>query len=50
LVVASLAYATVLLASIFGIIWWDEHLSLDSWLAIGLIILSGIISIRSTQK
>jgi len=49
LVVASLAYATVLLASIFGIIFWHEHLSLDAWLAIGLIILSGVISIRSTQ-
>jgi len=49
LVVASLAYATVLLASIFGIIFWHEHLSLDAWLAIGLIILSGVISMRSTQ-
>jgi drug/metabolite transporter (DMT)-like permease len=49
LVVASLAYVTVLLASLFGIIWWDEHLNLDAWLAIGLIILSGMISIRSSQ-
>lgn len=49
LVVASLAYVTVLLASLFGIVWWNEHLSLDAWLAIGLIILSGIISIRSSQ-
>jgi drug/metabolite transporter (DMT)-like permease len=48
LVVASLAYVTVVLASLFGIIWWDEHLSLDAWLAIALIILSGVISIRST--
>lgn len=49
LVVASLAYVTVLLASLFGAVWWHEHLSLDAWLAIGLIILSGIISIRSSQ-
>ena len=49
LVVASLAYVTVLLASLFGVVWWHEHLSLDAWLAIGLIILSGIISIRSSQ-
>lgn len=49
LVVASLAYTTVLLASIFGVIWWGEHLSFDAWLAIGLIILSGIISIRTTR-
>lgn len=47
LVVASLAYVTILLASIFGVIWWHEHLSVDAWLAISLIILSGIISIRS---
>jgi drug/metabolite transporter (DMT)-like permease len=50
LVVGSLAYTTVLLASLFGAIWWHERLSLDAWLAIGLIILSGIISIRSTKS
>lgn len=50
LVVASLAYVTVLLASMFGVIWWHEHLSPDEWIAIGLIILSGVISIRSTHK
>ena len=49
LVVASLAYVTVLLASLFGILWWNEHLSFDAWLAIGLIIVSGMISIRSSQ-
>jgi drug/metabolite transporter (DMT)-like permease len=49
LVVASLAYVTILLASIFGVIWWQEHLSLDAWIAIGLIILSGIISIRTAR-
>jgi len=47
LVVASLAYVTILLASLFGILFWGEHLSFDAWLAIGLIILSGMISIRS---
>ena len=49
LVVASLAYVTILLASLFGILLWGEHLSFDAWLAIGLIILSGMISIRSSQ-
>jgi len=49
LVVASLAYVTILLASIFGVIWWHEHLSVDAWLAIGLIVLSGIISIRGSR-
>ncbi len=49
LVVASLAYVTVLLASLFGVLWWHEHLSVDAWLAIGLIILSGIISVRTSR-
>lgn len=49
LVVASLAYVTVVLASLFGVMWWHEHLSLDAWVAIGLIIVSGIISVRTTQ-
>lgn len=47
LVVASLAYTTILLASLLGMLLWHEHLSLDAWLAIALIILSGIISLRS---
>jgi len=50
LVVGSLAYTTVLLASLFGVVWWHEHLSLDAWIAIGLIILSGIISVRTTHQ
>ena len=49
LVVASLAYVTVVLASLFGVLWWHEHLSLDAWIAIGLIIASGIISVRTTN-
>lgn len=50
LVVASLAYTTILLASLFGALWWHEQLSLDAWLAIALIITSGFISIRSTSS
>lgn len=49
LVVAALAYVTVVIASLFGVLWWSEHLSLSAWSAIALIILSGIISIRTTQ-
>jgi drug/metabolite transporter (DMT)-like permease len=49
LTVASLAYVTVVLASIFGAVLWQEQLSLPEWLAIGLIILSGIISVHATQ-
>jgi len=49
LVVASLAYVTVVLASLFGVMWWNEHLSFDACVAIGLIILSGLINVRTTQ-
>lgn len=46
LVSGSLAYSTVLLASLFGMVLWDETLSAGSWLGIALIILSGIVSVR----
>lgn len=49
LTVASLSYATVVISSLFGVMFWGEHLSLSEWLAIGLIITSGVISIYSTQ-
>ena len=47
LVVASLAYTTVVLASLFGVFWWGEQLSIGDCLAISLIVLSGLISLRS---
>jgi drug/metabolite transporter (DMT)-like permease len=50
LVVGSLAYTTVLLASLFGILLWNETLSADRWLAVGLIVLGGIISVRATPR
>jgi drug/metabolite transporter (DMT)-like permease len=50
LTVASLAYVTVVLASLFGVLLWQEQLSASEWLAIGLIILSGIISINATSN
>lgn len=50
LVVGSLAYTTVLLASIFGIILWGEVLSADRWFAVMLIVLGGIISIRAAPR
>ncbi len=48
--VASLAYVTVVLASLFGWWVWHEKLSTEEWLSIGLIILSGIISIRASNR
>jgi len=47
LVAGSLAYSTVVLASLFGILLWQETLSPTSWLGVALIITSGIISVRS---
>lgn len=44
LVVASLAYTTVIFASLFGILFWDEWLSPLSWVGIGLIVTSGVLS------
>ena len=50
LIVASLAYTTVIFASLFGVIFWHESLSLSEYFAIGLIVLSGIISIYATNN
>ena len=50
LIVASLAYTTVIFASLFGVIFWQESLSLSEYFAIGLIVLSGIISIYATNN
>ena len=50
LVVGSLAYTTVVMASLFGIILWGETLSSDRWLAVALIIISGIISVGANPR
>jgi drug/metabolite transporter (DMT)-like permease len=50
LVVGSLAYSTVLIASLIAFLLWGETLSADRWFAVALIILGGLISIRSTPK
>ena len=39
---AALAYSTVIFSSLFGALFWGEVLDASAWLAIGLIILSGI--------
>jgi len=48
LIVACLAYSTVIFASFFGVLFWQEHLDLQAWFAIFLIVLSGIISTKSS--
>ena len=50
LVVGSLAYVTVILASIFGVLIGDPQISLDRWLAIAVIIIAGIISVCAGSK
>ncbi len=44
LVSASLAYTTVIFASVFGMLLWQDQLSLGAWLAILLIVVSGLIT------
>ena len=39
---AALAYSTVIFSSLFGVLFWGEVLEGSAWLAIALIILSGI--------
>lgn len=39
---AVLAYSTVIFSSLFGMLLWGEVMDLGAWLAIGLIVLSGI--------
>ena len=39
---AALAYSTVIFSSLFGALFWGEVLDMAAWVAIGLIILSGI--------
>lgn len=50
MVAGSLAYSTVVFASLFGVLLWHETLSLDQWLAISLIVASGVLSVRATSR
>ncbi|MDD5328642.1 MAG: DMT family transporter [Sulfuricella sp.] len=50
LVVGSLAYSTVVFASLWGIALWHEVLSLSSWTGIMLIILSGVLASRVAPR
>jgi drug/metabolite transporter (DMT)-like permease len=50
LVVGSLAYSTIVFASLFGMLLWHEVLSLYSWLGMALIIAGGVLSLRLSPK
>ncbi len=43
---ASLAYTTVIFSSFYGMLFWNEVLGADAWLAIAMIIASGILAGR----
>jgi len=50
LVVSSLAYSTIVFASLFGILLWNEVLPLSSWLGMAFIIVSGVLSLWLSPK
>lgn len=50
LVVGGLSYSTVVFASIFGILFWGETLSLSGWAGIALIITGGVLSLKLSPK
>jgi drug/metabolite transporter (DMT)-like permease len=50
LVVGSLAYSTIVFSALIGLIFWHEQLSLLAWLGIALIIASGVLSLKLSQK
>lgn len=50
LVVGGLAYSTIIFASLFGMLLWDETLSLSSWLGMAFIIAGGVLSLRLSPK
>ena len=50
LIVGNLAYSTVVFASLLGVIIWKEILHPVSWIGIALIIVSGIVSMRTSPR
>ena len=46
LVASSLSYSAVVFATLFGILLWQETLSLSSWIGMALIIASGVASLK----
>ena len=47
---ANLSYATVIFASLFGMLLWDERMPWSSWAAIGLIIAGAITVSLATRS
>jgi drug/metabolite transporter (DMT)-like permease len=50
LVVGSLAYTTIIFSALFGLFFWHEHLSIEAWIGMALIITSGVLSLKLSPK
>lgn len=50
LMAAALAYSTVVFASLFGMLLWNETYDASTWLAIGLIVLSGLAATHGSRQ
>jgi len=50
LVASSLSYSAVVFATLFGILLWDEILSVSSWIGMALIIASGVASLKLAPR
>lgn len=50
MVVGSLSYSTVVFASLFGMLLWDEELPMEGWLGMALIMASGVLSLKLAPK
>lgn len=50
LAVGSLAYTTIVFSALFGLVFWQEQLSLSAWMGIALIITSGVLSLKLSTK
>ena len=50
LVVGALSYSTILFATAFTLVLWNERLRPLEWLGIGVIVASGIIAMRAEKK
>lgn len=50
LVVGSLAYSTVVFASLLGVAFWGDTLGVASWVAIGIIIASGTVATLAAPR
>lgn len=50
LTVGSFAYSTVVFTTLLSMLIWDEMLSIESWIAIALIVASGVASARLSSR